>query len=60
MSSNDPDDDITVITSHSAEYAASEPGSSPHRDKQVQLDCQRQKFYDVMLYNIIMLILWYI
>ena len=60
MSSNDQDDDITVVASHSAEYAVSEPGSSPTGLKQVKLDCQRQKFYDVMLYNIIMLILWYI
>ena len=33
MSSDDQDDDITVATSHSAEYAVSEPGSSPHRVK---------------------------
>ena len=33
MSSDDQDDDITIVTSHSAEYAVSEPGSSPHRVK---------------------------
>ena len=33
MSSDGQDDDITVVTSHSAEYAVSEPGSSPHRVK---------------------------
>ena len=33
MSSDDQDDDITVVTSHSAEYAVSDPGSSPHRVK---------------------------
>ena len=33
MSSNDQDDDITVVASHSAEDAVSEPGSSPHRVK---------------------------
>ena len=33
MSSDEQDDDITVVTSHSAEYAVSEPGSSPHRLK---------------------------
>ena len=33
MSSDDQDDDITVVTSHSAEYAVSEPGSSPHMVK---------------------------
>ena len=34
MSGDDQDDDIiTVVTSHSAEYAVSEPGSSPHRVK---------------------------
>ena len=33
MSSDDQDDDITVVASHSAEYASSEPGSSPNRVK---------------------------
>ena len=33
MSGDDKDDDITVVASHSAEYAVSEPGSSPHRIK---------------------------
>ena len=33
MSSDDQDDDITVVTSHSAEYAVSKPGSSPHMVK---------------------------
>ena len=33
MSSDDQDDDITVVASHSAEYAVSEPESSPHRVK---------------------------
>ena len=33
MSSDDQDDEITVVTSHSAEDAVSEPGSSPHRVK---------------------------
>ena len=33
MSSDDQDDDITVVTSHSVEYAVSEPGSYPHRVK---------------------------
>ena len=33
MSSDDQDEDITIVTSHSGEYAASEPGTSPHRVK---------------------------
>ena len=33
MSGDDKDDDITVVASHSTEYAVSEPGSSPHRIK---------------------------
>ena len=33
MSSDDQDDDITIVTSHSGEYAASEPGTLPHRVK---------------------------
>ena len=33
MSSDDQNGDITVVASHSAEYAVSEPGSSPHRVK---------------------------
>ena len=33
MSGDDKDDDITVVTSHSGEYASSEPGSSPQRIK---------------------------
>ena len=49
MSSDDQDDDITVVASHSGEFAVSEPGSSPHRVKTGKLDYQRQKFYDAML-----------
>ena len=48
MSSDDQDDDITIVTSHHGEYAASEPGASPHRLKQVKLDYQKQKSYDMM------------
>ena len=33
MSGDDKDDDITVVASHSAEYAVSESGSSPQRIK---------------------------
>ena len=33
MSSDDQDDDITIVTSHQGEYAALEPGTSPHRVK---------------------------
>ena len=33
MSSDDKDDDITVVATHSAEDASSEPGSSPQRIK---------------------------
>ena len=33
MSSDDQDDDITIVTPHHGEYAASEPGASPHRVK---------------------------
>ena len=33
MSGNDKDDEITVVASHSGEYASSEPGSSPQRIK---------------------------
>ena len=33
MSDDDKDDDITVVTSHSGEYASSEPGSAPQRLK---------------------------
>ena len=49
MSSDDQDDDITVVASHSAEYAVSEPGSSPHRVKPGKTRLSKQKFYDVML-----------
>ena len=31
MSGNDKDDEITVVVSHSGEYASSEPGSSLQR-----------------------------
>ena len=33
MSSDDQDDDITIVTPRHGKYAASEPGASPHRDK---------------------------
>ena len=33
MSSDDQDDDITIVTPHHGEYAALEPGASPHRVK---------------------------
>ena len=33
MSGDDKDDDITVVASHSGEYASSEPGNSPQRIK---------------------------
>ena len=33
MSNDDKDDDITVVASHTSEYASSEPGSSPQRIK---------------------------
>ena len=33
MSSDDQDEDITIVTSHSGEYAASELGTSPHSIK---------------------------
>ena len=33
MSGSDKDDEITVVASHSGEYASSEPGSSPQRIK---------------------------
>ena len=33
MSSDDQDDDITIVTPHHGEYAASEPGDLPHRVK---------------------------
>ena len=33
MSGDDKDDDITVVVSHSAEYASSEPGTSPQQIK---------------------------
>ena len=33
MSSDDQDDDITIVTPYHGEYAASEPGASPHRVK---------------------------
>ena len=33
MSSDEQDDDITIVTLHCGEYAASEPGTSPHRVK---------------------------
>ena len=33
MSSDDQDDDITIVTPHHGEYAVSEPGASPHRVK---------------------------
>ena len=48
MSSDEQDDDITIVTLHHGEYAASEPGASPHRIKQVKLDYQKQKYYVVM------------
>ena len=60
MSSDDQDDDITVVASHSAEDAVSEPGSSPHRVKSSKTRLSEAEFYNVMPYNIIMLIQWYI
>ena len=33
MNSDDQDEDITIVTSHTGEYAASEPDTSPHRVK---------------------------
>ena len=33
MSIDEQDDDITMVTPHHGEYAASEPGASPHRIK---------------------------
>ena len=33
MSSDDQDDDITIVTLHFGKYAASEPGTSPYRVK---------------------------
>ena len=33
MSSDEQDDDITIVTPHRGEYAASEPGASPHKIK---------------------------
>ena len=33
MNSDEQDDDITIVSPHHSEYAASEPGSSPHRIK---------------------------
>ena len=33
MSSDEQDDDITIVTPHDGEYAASEPGALPHKVK---------------------------
>ena len=33
MSSDEQDDDITIVSPHHSEYVASEPGSSPQRIK---------------------------
>ena len=33
MSSDEQDDDITIVTPHRREYAASEPSASPHKVK---------------------------
>ena len=33
MSSDEQDDDITIVSPYCSEYAASEPGSSPQRIK---------------------------
>ena len=33
MSSDYQDDDVTIVTPHHGEYAASEPGASSHRIK---------------------------
>ena len=33
MSSDEQDDDLTIVIPHHGEYAASEPGTSPHRVK---------------------------
>ena len=57
MSGDDKDDDITVVASHSAEYASSEPGSSPQRIKTGKLRLTEAEFYGEMLENITMLIL---
>ena len=57
MSNDDKDDDITVVASHSGEYASSEPGSSPQRIKTGKPRLTKQNIYSLMLYNIIMLIL---
>ena len=33
MCSDEQDDDITIVSPHHSEYAASEPGASPHKVK---------------------------
>ena len=50
MSSDEQDDDITIVTPHCGEYAASEPGASPHKLKtgKTRLS-QKQKDYIMML-----------
>ena len=44
MSGDDKDDDITVVASHTAEYASSEPGSSPQRNKSGKLRLTEAEF----------------
>ena len=60
MSSDDQDDGITIVTPHHCEYAASEPGASPHRVKtgKTRLSEAEILWHDAIEhYN---LILWYI
>ena len=49
MSGDDKDDDITVVAFHSAEYAVSEPGSSPQRIKTGKPRLSEEEFFGEML-----------
>ena len=60
MSSDEQDDDKTIVSPHHSEYAASESGSSLHKIKTGKTKLPEAKDYVVMLLNIIMSIPLYI
>ena len=55
MSSDEQDDDITIVTLHHGEYAASEPGASPHKVKTCKTrlsEAERLCHYAIAHYNV--------
>ena len=48
MSSDEQDDDITIVTPHHGEYEPQNQVLHLIKLKQVKLDYQKQKYYNVM------------